>query len=102
MDPIQLHLRGGVQGASEATVEAIKLWMKERRDLPMEIASEDILDSQKHINGQSLSIDSRNGEVGGYDPFANPKRREKSKAKGMLSALMKGIVPKVYVAYCPQ
>ncbi|CDZ81602.1 hypothetical protein BN1013_02138 [Candidatus Rubidus massiliensis] len=74
--PIQLHLRGGIEGTSEPIIEAIKIWMKQREDLPMEIASEDILCGS--LDGKSLLIDSRTGEVSDYDTKDNPKRRGES------------------------
>ncbi|CDZ81598.1 hypothetical protein BN1013_02134 [Candidatus Rubidus massiliensis] len=70
--PIQLHLRGGIKGMSEPIIEAIKNWMWQREDLPMEIASEDILGS---FDGKSLSIDSRTGEVSDYNPMDISKSR---------------------------
>ncbi len=99
--PIQLHLRGGIEGQSEATVEAIKLWMKQRDDLPMEIASEDILDSGMSFGGKSLSIDSRNGEVAEYDPMANPSSRGMSELDAM-SAMMSAFEPRIKLAYSPK
>lgn len=100
--PIQLHLRGGHEGQSEATVEAIKLWMRQRReDLPMEIASEDILTSGMEMGGKSLSIDSRSGEVSEYSPMSNAKRRDFSELDAM-RAMMSPFEPKITLAYSPK
>jgi hypothetical protein len=99
--PIQLHLRGGHEGQSEATVEAIKLWMRQRReDLPMEIASEDILTSGMGM-GESLSIDSRTGEVSEYSPMSNAKRRDFSELNAM-RVMMSAFEPKITLAYSPK
>jgi hypothetical protein len=97
--PIQLHLRGGIEGTSEATVNAIKVWMRQRVDLPMEVASEDIL--AKSLKRKSLSIDSRNGEVAEYDPQANPSHRDISEL-GTLSSLTSAYDPHIRVAYSPK
>jgi hypothetical protein len=99
--PIQLHLRGGIEGQSEATVEAIKLWMNQRDNLPMEIASEDILDSGMCFGGKSLSIDSRTGAVSEYDPMANPQHRAMSELDATL-AMMSAFMPRIKLAYSPQ
>lgn len=72
--PIQLHLRGGIKGQSEGIIEAIKIMINQRQDLPMEIASEDILGDG--FGSKSLLIDSRNGEVSKYDPLSNAQRRD--------------------------
>jgi hypothetical protein len=98
--PIQLHLRGGIEGQSEPIIEAIKIWMKQRKDLPMEIASEDILDSGMGF-GKSLSVDSRTGEVSEYDPMSNPKSRGMSDLDAM-SALMSAFEPQIKLAYSPK
>ncbi len=74
--PIQLHLRGGIKGESEPIIEAIKIWMKQRKDLPMEIASTDILENSTCRPNKSLLIDSRNGFVSEYNPQENSKNRE--------------------------
>lgn len=99
--PIQLHLRGGIEGQSEAIIEAIKLWMKQRDDLPMEIASEDILDSGMNFRGKSLSIDSRTGTVSEYDPKTNPKSRGMSELD-VMSAMRSAFQPKISLAYTPK
>jgi len=99
--PIQLHLRGGIEGQSEAIIEAIKLWMKQRDDLPMEIASEDILDSGINFGGKSLSIDSRTGAVSEYDPMTNAKSRGMSELDAM-SAMMSAFQPRIKLAYTPK
>ncbi len=96
--PIQLHLRGGIEGESEATIEAIKIWMKQRSDLPMEIVSEDI--SESYLESKSLSIDSRTGKVSEYHPLANPKHREMSEMD-IMSAMLSGYDPKIRLAYSP-
>jgi hypothetical protein len=87
-----------VEGQSEPIIEAIKIWMKQRKDLPMEIASEDILNSDKCFGGKSLSIDSRTGEVSDYDPISNPKSREIDEWNALSSAYE----PKITIAYCPK
>jgi len=95
--PIQLHLRGGIKDRSEGTINAIKLWMRERTDLPMEIASEDIL-AAGMTGGKSLLVDSRTGEVSEYNPLGNAKRRDFSKLDGMLS-IMSVFQPRIRIAY---
>lgn len=99
--PIKLHLRGGIEGQSEAIIEAIKIWMEQRPDLPMEIASQDILVSRAHLGSKSLSIDSRNGEVSEYDPLTNPKRRSFSQSD-TLFAMISAYTPYINVAYTPK
>jgi hypothetical protein len=99
--PIQLHLRGGIEGQSEPIIEAIKMWMNQRKDLPMEIASEDILDSGMCFGGKSLSVDSRTGVVSDYDPMDNPKSRGMSDLDAM-SAMMSAFEPKIKLAYSPK
>ncbi len=99
--PIQLHLRGGVEGQSEATIAAIKEWMKHREDLPMEIASEDILGSGWMHEAKSLSIDSRTGKVSSYDPLSNPKHRGMSELDAMV-AMRSAYKPQIKLAYSPQ
>lgn len=98
--PIQLHLRGGIEGQSEATIEAIKIWKRQRSDLPMEIVSEDILESD--FGSKSLSIDSRTGKVSEYHPLANPKHREMS-ALDSMGIMSQGLWdPKIKLAYSPK
>lgn len=101
--PIKLHLRGGHEGQSEATIEAIKQWMTwwEKDGLPMEIASEDILTSGMEMGGKSLSIDSRSGEVSEYSPMSNAKRRDFSELDAM-RAMMSAFEPKITLAYSPK
>ncbi len=99
--PIQLHLRGGVKGYSEAMIEAIKLWMKIRSNLPMEIASEDVLNSTLGLCSQSLSIDSRNGEVAEYNPMDNSKHRDMSELD-IMHARFSTINPSIKIAYYPK
>ena len=98
--PIHIHLRGGVTGQSEATIKAIKTWMQKRDDVPMGIASEEVLLTRWNI-GRSLLIDSRDGTVAEYDPRANPKCRVRS-VWDILSALMSAFIPKIKVVYSPQ
>lgn len=101
-NPIQIHLRGGTLGEhSKATIEAIKKWMTWREDMPMEIASEDILDNGMCFDGKSLSIDSRTGSVSEYDPKDNPKSRGMSEFEAM-SAMMSALIPDIKLAYSPQ
>jgi chemotaxis receptor (MCP) glutamine deamidase CheD len=99
--PIQLHIRGGVEGKSEETINAIKTWMKQREDLPMEIASEDVLGSRMCNDAKSISIDSRNGTVSDYNPRANLKSRGMSDLEAM-SAIMSGFMPNIKIAYTPK
>lgn len=98
--PIQLHLRGGIEGQSEAIIEAIKMWMRQKEDLPMEIVSEDVLGNGLD-GGKSLSIDSRTGVVSSYNPLANPKHREMSELDAM-SAMMNAYDPQIKLAYSPK
>lgn len=99
--PIELHLRGGIEGQSENIIKAIKLWMNQREDLPMKIASEDILGSGRLSGGRSLSIDSRNGTVSEYDPMDNPKSREITDAVARF-ALISAFIPHISLAYTPE
>ncbi len=96
--PIQLHLRGG----SEATADAIKIWMRQRSDLPMEIASEDILDSEISFGAKSLSIDSRNGEVSDYNPMSNLNHRDISEGDITFVLTSIFIEANIKVAYRPE
>jgi hypothetical protein len=100
--PIQIHLRGGKKGSetSEATIKAIRVWMTQRKDLPMEIASEDILDNGCR-GSKSLSIDSRNGTVSKYDPLTNPQHR-KLDAFAYMAAITNVYNPKITLAYSPK
>lgn len=98
--PIQLHLRGGEVSQSEDTIEAIKMWMRQRDDLPMEIASEDILDSGIGF-GKSLLIDSRNGAVSEYDPMTNPHPRHMNDLDIMMT-VMSAYHPNISIAYAPE
>jgi hypothetical protein len=98
--PIQIHLRGGWQGKSEPIIEAIKRWMKGREDLPMEIASEDIL-CKPYSGSKSLSIDSRNGQVADYNCLSNPKSRDITQLNVLL-AIHSAYNPKITVAYAPK
>lgn len=97
--PIQLHLRGGIEDESEPIIEAIKMWMKQREDLPMEIASEDVLD--RGPDSKSLSVDSRTGEVSEYNPMDNPKSRGMSDLE-IISAIMNARYPQIKLAYSPK
>lgn len=98
--PIQLHLRGGVKGQSEAIIEAIKIWMKQRDDFPMEIVSEDILNSEKSVGGKDISIDSKTGEVSIYDPIANSQTRGMSELNTM-AAMTRAFLPRIKLVYIP-
>ncbi|MBU6384059.1 MAG: hypothetical protein KGQ49_00185 [Verrucomicrobia bacterium] len=104
--PIQLHLRGGYQGESEDIVEAIKLWMRRREKLPMEIASEDILTSHAAMRGKNLFIDSRSGQVSSEMANTNHRRRDVlSECGGLMGAMSKamesGLNPNLTLAYFP-
>ncbi len=103
--PIQIHLRGGIFGKanSERTLEAIKQWMILRKDIPMEIVSQDILDDDildddMCFREKSLSIDSRNGTVSEYHPKRNPKHREIT-TLDILFAVSSMIEPNIRLAY---
>lgn len=101
--PMQLHLRGGLEGVSEDTVEAIKNWITvvlRRERLLLEIVSEDIL-SSIDFEEKSLLIDSRTGEVSTYDPMSNPKRRPFSKLEE-LAAMVSAFLPTITLAYAPK
>ncbi|MBA3238094.1 MAG: hypothetical protein H0T62_07070 [Parachlamydiaceae bacterium] len=99
--PIQLHLRGGIEGQSEPIIEAIKIWINEKKDFPTEIASQDILDSGMGFNSKSLLTDSRTGFASEYDPMENPKRRTISDAE-VMSAMMSAFDPQIKIAYTPK
>ncbi|KAF3362062.1 hypothetical protein PHSC3_001373 [Chlamydiales bacterium STE3] len=99
--PIQLHLRGGIKSHSEPTIEAIKIWMRLRKDLPMEIVSEDILDKRGLFGGKSLSIDSRNGAISEYNPLDNPQTRGMRDSDAM-AAMISLFIPQIKLAYSPQ
>lgn len=96
--PIQLHLRGGQTGASGATIAAIKIWMRQRHDLPMTIVSEDVLDKGF---AKSLFVNSKTGEVGEYDPKLNPHHRTFDEAT-ILSCLLSAYEPNIKIAYTPK
>ncbi|MBJ7450422.1 MAG: hypothetical protein JHC93_08705 [Parachlamydiales bacterium] len=98
--PIQLHLRGGYEGKSEPIIKAIKILMRQNDDLPMEIASKDILVSDRSLKGKSLSIDSRTGAVSDYNPMDNPKSRGIS-YESALSARLSFYMPQIQIAYSP-
>ncbi len=70
VEPIQIHLRGGWQGASYKIRKNIKKWIKQHQDLPMVIHSDYTLLPQGSV--KSLFIDSRTGIVGSYSPEENP------------------------------
>jgi hypothetical protein len=72
-----------------------------REDIPMEIASEDILDSGMSFRGKSLSIDSRTGAVSEYDPMTNSKSRGISELD-VMSAIMSAFKPTIKLAYTPK
>jgi hypothetical protein len=97
--PIQIHLRGGTEGSSEETIETIKKWTTWRKDIPMEIASEDIL-GRGFGFGRSLAIDSRTGSVSEYDPMANPKSKRMSELD-QLMAILSAYIPRITLAYRP-
>ncbi len=93
-NPMQLHLRGGYKGESESIIEAIKIWMRERDDLPMEVVSEDILADGTGM-GKSLSVDSRTGKISTYTPLSNTELDP-------VCALMSAYKPKITLAYSPK
>jgi hypothetical protein len=99
--PIQIHLRGGIRGQSESTIAAIRVWMRQRSDLPMEIASQDILSSGTGSNGKSILIDSRNGKVTDYSPLSNPKHRSIS-PQDEKAIIMSAYEPKIRFTYIPE
>jgi hypothetical protein len=98
--PIQIHLRGGWKGeeTSEKTVNIIKKWMACRKDIPMELASEDLFDETSLCPRKSLSIDSRTGIASTYNPTSNPNRR----TVDSLSVLANGITHTIQIAYSPK
>lgn len=100
--PIEIHLRGGVEGLSDKSVRYIKnIWMKARADLPMKLVSEDIL-SDDINSSKSLFIDSRNGEIGDYNPRQDPFTRKVTK-DDYAAALKSPENPKITIAYdCKQ
>ncbi len=94
--PIQLHLRGGSEFSSEKLIDSIKKWVNSSKDLPMQIASEKTLSNEP----ESLSIDSRTGEVSEYDPKANPQHKKTSLAD--IVAVWKNCLnPTIKVVYRP-
>ncbi|NGX56824.1 MAG: hypothetical protein K1060chlam5_01070 [Candidatus Anoxychlamydiales bacterium] len=98
--PIQLHLRGGLEGFSEDTIAAIKMLMTGKQDLPMEIVSEYILGSDE-LNYSSLSIDSRTGDVTSYDPLSNSQYRKMSELEAM-AAMLRSLDGRVKLVYSPK
>lgn len=98
--PIKLHLRGGVKGTSEKTIEAIKSWMTWRSNIPMKIASKDILDDGMCLGGKSLSINAKNGRASDYDPLRNPKHREITDEVAM-RAIMSAFTPNIRISHRP-
>lgn len=99
--PIKIHLRGGVKGQSEETIKAIKTWMERREDLPMKVASEDILASGMDLGGKSLAISAKTGKVFEYDPLLNPKSR-KITDKIVAHALMSAFIPDIRISHRPK
>jgi chemotaxis receptor (MCP) glutamine deamidase CheD len=97
--PIQLHLRGGRVGVnSEETIAAIKELMTQRSNLPMQIASQDVMGNEAKI--RSLLLNAKTGQVGGYYPILNPGYRKDD--LGLLTIIMSGLgVLKMRVAYQP-
>jgi hypothetical protein len=100
IEKIELHLRGGVKGQSEKIIKAIKNWIEQRKNLPMEIASEEILLSEEESE-KGLSIDSRNGEVSEYDALKNPRRREIT-VQEFISIIESHYEPHINLAYSPK
>lgn len=112
--PIQLHLRGGMAGRSEATIRAIEVWAKQSKGFPMEIASQEMtqltqedmaylmanFNKERRPLGQSLLIDARNGKIRPYDPTLNPKRRD-LRTIDIRRVLASGIIPNMQVIYPP-
>ncbi len=99
--PIKIHLRGGVKGLSEETVKAIKMWMGRREDLPMKVASEDILASEMSFGVKSLAISAKTGKVFEYDPKLNPKSK-KITDKIVMHALMSAFTPHIRISHRPK
>lgn len=85
--PIQVHLRGGLEGHSESMIGAIKRWTKLRADLPMKIASEETLDGGLSNCGKSLIIDSRTGFISTYSPQETVNHREHGNIEEMEARL---------------
>jgi hypothetical protein len=96
--PIAIHIRGGIKGKSERTVEGIRQWIMHTLDLPTTIASEEVLLSDRLDSSESLSIDSRSGTVCDYNPKLNPKGRKFSKLDE-LRAISSAAFPRITIAY---
>lgn len=100
--PIQLHLRGGTADESQPVIQAIHHWMQIRKkDLPMEIASQDILVKASDVGSKSLAIDARTGAVSDYDPKTNPQSRGITD-RDQLRALSNFYSGNIIVAYSPK
>lgn len=97
--PIKLYIRGGEDGISESENirEAIRVWMRQREDLLMKI----VLDEKNDQESKSLSINSRTGEVGDYDPKKNPYARKIGQDEEM-RAILSSFQPHITVAYRPK
>ena len=100
--PIQLHIRGGYihNSHSDDTREAIKVWMKQRKDLPMKIVSDISAKNCQNLDETSLLIDSRTGSVAGYDPTSNSNARKFGIAQE-IHTLLSVSHPNIEIAYTP-
>lgn len=72
-----------------------------RSDLPMKVASEDILASGMGEGGKSLAISSKTGKVFEYDPLLNPKSRKMNDVV-VMHALMSAFTPDIRISYRPK
>lgn len=96
--PIQLHLRGGIKDCSEEVIQAIKVWMTMRSDLPMKIVSEDILSNGVR---KSLLINAKTGKPSEYHPLRNPQARKITTV--ILKRVIRGAyIPNIRVAFRPK
>jgi hypothetical protein len=92
--PIQLHLRGQeiFSQSTKALIDAIKLWMHKKADLPMVISSESA--------ETKLFINSKTGQIGEYYPKLNPHARYLNEFF-ITRALLSAYIPQIKIAYSP-
>ncbi len=82
--PLIIHLRGGIKGMSESTLESIREWITTANDLNSIIASENTLQlpiatgiGLPEVPG-SIKLDVRTGTCETYDRATNPYSRMKN------------------------
>jgi len=99
-NPIQLHLRGGVNGepGSEEMIRELRAWTT-HRDIPMNIVSENLFNGTR-LDRTSLSIDSRTGDTSTYSPLSNPHTRKRTAADDLF-AITRSISPSIRLLYIP-